>query len=240
VYDRRISNKELTFGVSGKLHANSLIMYDHQTDSLWSHLVGAAVTGPLQGEKLKPLQSMFTKWDTWKKLHPNSKVLSSGRGGFLASLRDPYESYYRSTDTGIIPTRLSDKRIYPKEYVLGLVLNDKAKAYPFSVLSRQPVVNDTFQGVPVVVVFDAAPTTGVIFKRSLDGRNLNFKQVQGPHKNGLFLSDDATGSLWEGLMGTALQGSFKGKKLEPLPMTPSFWFGWVDHYPTTELFALQR
>ena len=240
MYDRRISNKELTFGVSGKLHANSLIMYDHQTDSLWSHLVGAAVTGPLQGEKLKPLQSMFTKWDTWKKLHPNSKVLSSGRGGFLASLRDPYESYYRSTDTGIIPTRLSDKRIYPKEYVLGLVLNDKAKAYPFSVLSRQPVVNDTFQGVPVVVVFDAAPTTGVIFKRSLDGRNLNFKQVQGPHKNRLFLSDDATGSLWEGLMGTALQGSFKGKKLEPLPMTPSFWFGWVDHYPTTELFALQR
>jgi hypothetical protein len=60
VYDRRIAGKELTFGVSGKLHANSLIMYDHQTDSLWSHLVGAAVTGSLKGKKLIPMESMLT------------------------------------------------------------------------------------------------------------------------------------------------------------------------------------
>lgn len=148
MYDRRIAGKELTFGVSGKLHANSLIMYDHQTDSLWSHLAGAAVAGPMQGEKLKPLSSMFTKWNTWKKLHPNSKVLTSGKSGFFASTRDPYESYYRSPDTGIIPTRVSDKRIYPKEYVLGLVLSGKAKAYPFSVLSRQPVINDHLSSSP--------------------------------------------------------------------------------------------
>jgi len=240
VYDRRISGKELTFGVSGKLHANSLIMYDHQTDSLWSHLVGAAVTGPLQGEKLKPLQSMFTKWDTWKKLHPNSKVLSSGRGGFLASLRDPYESYYRSTDTGIIPTRLSDKRIYPKEYVLGLVLNDKAKAYPFSVLSRQLAVNDTFQGTPLLVVFDAETATGAIFNRNPDGKSLLYKPVQRADNKGLFLTDDATNSFWQGLTGTAIEGPLKGKKLQPLPMTPSFWFGWADHYPATDLYGISK
>jgi Protein of unknown function (DUF3179) len=236
VYDRRIKSKELTFGVSGKLHANSLIMYDHQTESLWSHLAGAAVTGPLKGEKLKPLQSMLTRWDTWRKLHPTSKVLSSGRESFFSSTRDPYESYYRSTDTGIIPTRVSDKRIYPKEYVLGLVLNEKAKAYPFSVLSRQPVVNDTFQTVPLLVAFDAESATGVIFKRSLDGKDLSFKQVAGSEKKGLFLLDEATKSVWDGLGGRAIQGALKGKKLEPVPMTPSFWFGWVDHYPNTELY----
>ena len=214
-------------------------MYDHQTDSLWSHLAGAAVAGPMKGEKLKPIQSMFTTWDTWRKIHPNSKVLSGGRPSFLSSLRDPYESYYRSADTGIIPTRLSDKRVYPKEFVLGLVLNEKAKAYPFSVLSRQPVVNDTFQGVPIVVVFNAETTTGVIFKRNLEGKILSFKQALSSGKKGL-LADDATNSLWDGLTGTALQGPLKGKKLESLPMTPSFWFGWVDHYPDTELFALNR
>jgi hypothetical protein len=236
VYDRRIKSKELTFGVSGKLHANSLIMYDHQTESLWSHLAGAAVTGPLKGEKLKPLQSMLTRWDTWRKLHPTSKVLSSGRESFFSSTRDPYESYYRSTDTGIIPTRVSDKRIYPTEYVLGLVLNEKAKAYPFSVLSRQPVVNDTFQAVPLLVVFDVEAATGVIFRRSLGGKHPSFEQATGSGKKGLFLVDDATKSRWDGLSGRALQGSFKGKKLEPVPMTPSFWFGWVDHYPNTELY----
>lgn len=239
MYDRRIAGKELTFGVSGKLHANSLIMYDHQTESLWSHLVGAAVTGPLKGEKLKPLQSMFTQWDTWRGLYPGSKVLNNGRSSIF-SLRDPYESYYRSPDTGIIPTRLSDKRIYPKEYVLGLALDEKAKAYPFSVLSRQPVVNDIFQGVPLLVVFDSESATGVIFKRKMEGKTLSFKRAQRSDKKGLFLADDVAGSLWEGLTGTALEGPLKGRKLESLPMTPSFWFGWIDHYPNTELFALQR
>lgn len=215
-------------------------MYDHQTESLWSHLVGAAVTGPLKGEKLKPLTSMFTQWDTWRKLYPSSKVLNSGRSPFFGSLRDPYESYYRSPDTGILPTRLSDKRIYPKEYVIGLVINGKAKAYPFSVLSRQSVVNDTFQGLPLLAVFDTESTTGVIFQRKLEGKILAFKKTQLQGKKRLYLVDDGTASVWEGLSGRAVQGPFKGRKLEPLPTTPSFWFGWLDHYPNTELYLAKK
>jgi len=240
VYDRRIRGKELTFGVSGKLHANSLIMYDHQTDSLWSHLVGAAVTGPMKGEKLIPIQSMFTKWDTWRRLYPQSRVLSSGRSSLFGSLRDPYESYYRSADTGIIPTRLSDQRIHPKEYVLGIVLNDKAKAYPFSMLSRQSVINDAFQGIPLLVVFDTESATGVIFERKIHAKTVSFKRAQLANKKGFSLVDDATGSVWEGLTGQAIQGPWKDKKLKALPATPSFWFGWVDHYPKTEVYLLQK
>lgn len=214
-------------------------MYDYQTDSLWSHLVGAAVTGPLKGEKLRPLQSMFTQWDTWRKLYPTTKVLNNGRSSIF-TLRDPYESYYRSSDTGIIPTRLSDKRIYPKEYVIGLVFNGKAKAYPFSALSRQPVVNDAFEEVPLLIVFDEETTTGMIFKRKLDGKTLTFKKTSMSIKKGFFLFDDASRSVWEALAGTAIEGPMRGKKLEALPTTPSFWFGWVDHYPKTELFALKK
>src|SRR3990172_6770160 len=125
------------------------MMYDHQTDSLWSHLVGAAVTGPMKGEKLRSMQSMFTRWGTWRGFYPNSKVMSSGKRSLFGLLRDRYESYYLSGERGIIPPRLLDKRIYPKEFVLGLVLNDKTKAYPFSALSRGPIVNDSFQGVPL-------------------------------------------------------------------------------------------
>ena len=239
MYDRRIAGKELTFGVSGKIHANSLVMYDHQTDSLWSHLVGAAVTGPLKGERLKPLHSIFTQWDTWRKFHPKSKVLNNGRSAVFA-LRDPYESYYRSPDTGIIPTRLSDKRIYPKEFVLGLVLNGKAKAYPFSTLSHEPIVNDSLQGLPLLVVFDAESATGVIYKRKTEGKTLSFKSARSANEKGLFLTDEATGSVWHGLTATAIRGPLTGRKLEPLPSTPSFWFGWVDHYPDTQLFGRSK
>ncbi len=240
MYDRRIAGKELTFGVSGKLHANSLIMYDHQTDSLWSHLVGSAVTGPLKGEKIKPIESMFTRWETWKRLYPGSKVLTSGRTSFFGSLRDPYESYYRSSDTGIIPTRLSDNRIYPKEFVLGLVIHDKAKAYPFSVLSRRPVVNDIFERVPLLVVFDKESATGVTFRRKVKGQTLSFKKAEETGQKGFFVVDDVTGSVWNGLTGIAVQGRLKGEKLKALPLTRSFWFGWVDHYPKTKIFLTNK
>jgi hypothetical protein len=215
-------------------------MYDHQTESLWSHLVGAAVTGPMKGERLKPLQSIFTPWDKWRKLYPQTKVLSSGRSIFSGSVRDPYESYYRSRDTGIIPTRLQDNRIYPKEYVLGLVIDDRAKAYPYSTLSREPVVNDVFQGVPLLVVFDAESATGVVFRRNFDGKTLSFKTSPRAERGQLTLVDNETGSLWSGMTGTVLRGPLKGKQLAPQPATPSFWFGWVDHYPKTELYLNKK
>ena len=212
-------------------------MYDHQTDSFWSHLVGTAVTGSLKGEKLKPLQSMLTQWGAWRRLYPDTKVLSSGQRS--APLRDPYESYYRSSDTGIIPPRLLDKRIYPKEFVLGVVLNGKAKAYPFSVLSRQPVINDAFDGVPLLIVFDEETTSGMIFRRNLAGKIFTFKKNLLRTTNGSLLADDLSQSDWEALAGRAVAGPMKGKKLEALPFTPSFWFGWVDHYPKTELFGIR-
>ncbi len=240
MYDRRIAGKELTFGVSGKLHANNLVMYDHQTESLWSHLVGAAITGPQKGKKLKLLESIFTGWETWKRLYPGTKVLTHGSTPWFGSLHDPYESYYRSPVAGILPTRRSDKRIYPKEFVLGLVIHGKAKAYPFSVLSRQPVVNDVFEKVPLLVAFDKESATGMVYTRGVKGQTSSFKRTGVTGQEGFFIADDATGSVWDGLTGRAVQGRLKGQKLEPFPFTPAFWFGWVDHYPKTEMLRAKR
>jgi hypothetical protein len=240
VYDRRIAGKELTFGVSGKLHFNSLIMYDHQTDGLWSHLIGSAITGPLKGKQLRLLEYIFTRWETWRKLYPGSKVLTIGRSSFFGSLRDPYEWYYRSPVRGIIPTRNLDKRIYPKEFVLGLVIGGKAKAYPFSVLSRRPVINDQFEKVPLLVAFDKESATGMVFTRRVKGQIPSFKRTGVTGQEGFFLADDSTGSVWNGLTGRAVRGRLKGEKLKALPLTRAFWFGWVDNYPKTEIFRAKK
>ena len=67
MYSRKVSGKTLTFGVSGKLWKNALIMYDRETKTLWSHLTGEAVYGPMQGEKLTMLSSVpKVKWKDWK------------------------------------------------------------------------------------------------------------------------------------------------------------------------------
>lgn len=60
MYDRTIDGKIYTFGVSGKLIRNALVMFDRESDTLWSQLLGEAVDGPLQGTKLEPIASLQT------------------------------------------------------------------------------------------------------------------------------------------------------------------------------------
>ena len=49
VYDRRVGGRVLTFGTSGKLADDALVMYDRETESEWKQPLGQAIDGPLGG-----------------------------------------------------------------------------------------------------------------------------------------------------------------------------------------------
>jgi len=68
VYARQFGSAPLTFGVSGKLIMNALVMYDRQSDSLWSQFLGVAVEGRFRGTALEPVPAMLTDWRTWREL----------------------------------------------------------------------------------------------------------------------------------------------------------------------------
>ena len=74
VYSRKIENKVYSFGVSGRLYKSNVLLYDHQTDSLWSQLMNQAITGPLVGKNLTKLPAVRTKWKTWQAFHPETEV----------------------------------------------------------------------------------------------------------------------------------------------------------------------
>jgi hypothetical protein len=97
VYSRKIGDKELTFGVSGLLYKANVLMYDRQTESLWSQVLRKAVTGPMTDTPLTVLPSTLTTWKRWKKRHPDTLVLSLETGHRRDYTRDPYESYYESS-----------------------------------------------------------------------------------------------------------------------------------------------
>jgi len=229
VYSREINGEEYDFGVSGKLIMNVLVMYDRQTGSLWSQLLGKAVQGPLKGTVLEFLPSFQTTWADWKERYPSTVALDIGSGGAF----DPYESYYRSGATGVIGETIIDDRLYVKEFVIGVEQNGEAAAYPFSVLNDQPVVHDEIGGVPVLVIFDKETGSGVVYHRELDGQILTFSGGAD-----LKLTDFETGSTWDGLSGTATGGPLAGETLERLKSTQSFWFGWKDFYPDTRLYGI--
>ncbi|MBS3919814.1 MAG: DUF3179 domain-containing protein [Deltaproteobacteria bacterium] len=139
VYSRNVEGKLYTFGVSGRLYKSNVLLYDHQTESLWSQLKEMAIAGPLAGKRPEKLASDRTSWKAWKKEHPRTLILSTDTGHVRDYMVDPYEGYYRTLGiwfpVGKVRTDLS-----PKEMVLGIELSGKAKAYPISLLRKNPGV----------------------------------------------------------------------------------------------------
>ena len=221
-----------TFGVSGKLIMNAVVMYDHQSNTLWSQFLSRGVKGPLVNQALEIVPAVQTTWQQWLNLHPDTLVLDK-RGSYQG---DTYEGYYRGGSAGILGEANKDKRLPSKELVLGMVVAGLAKAYPFSVISDRTVINDHFAGEPVVVTFEPISESGAAFDRRLDGRTLNFEPAEG--RGGVALMQDLeTGSLWQVLTGQAVDGPLFGQRLERLPSHYSFWFAWSDFHPETDLYG---
>lgn len=163
MYDRELKGRRLTFGVSGMLYRNSLIMYDRETRTLWSHLLGFAIDGPLDGTRLRSLPSVFTTWAAWRRTRPDTDVLSPRRAPY-----DGYEGYYENGQTGVLGVRRRDPRLKPKELVLG-VMEPAAKAYAFRDLERLGRIRDEVAGRPIEVVY-RGPRSAEAFRVTPAGR----------------------------------------------------------------------
>ena len=232
MYARKVGEQTLNFGVSGLLVRNSLVMYDHQTGSLWSHLTGQALAGPMKGEQLQLIASAQASWGTWRRAHRNTLLMTFGP--YRPS--DPYNGYDRGPRLGVDHDQADlviDPRLKPKDKVVGLRLDGHVKAYSLSTLARDRVVNDVIGYVPVVLVFDGGTESGAVMQRDPSGRTLTFR----PGPGALELVDQETGSTWDGLLGTATSGPMHGTTLEGIPITYAFWFAWSQFYPETDLFA---
>jgi hypothetical protein len=103
---------------------NALVMYDRETESLWSQFLSQSVRGELMGTKLETIPLTLTTWDKWKETHPETVALRKGnRGG------DPYIGYYGGRSAGVIGESNKDDRLPTKELVLGLGFDSEPVAF---------------------------------------------------------------------------------------------------------------
>lgn len=58
----QIADQFLQFGVSGLLYNSDVLMFDRETQSLWSQIKARAVTGPLKGTLLPGVAVTHTTW----------------------------------------------------------------------------------------------------------------------------------------------------------------------------------
>jgi hypothetical protein len=153
VYSRKIKDRDLTFGISGLLYKSNVLMYDHETESLWSQVKGKAVTGPMAGTPLKVLPSTITTWKKWKKRFPKTEVLSPETGHLRDYSRDPYEDYYKRK-RGLFSLFKPGPGEEEKALVAGVILNSATKAYPLEELRKKGTLTDHLDDKEITLTFN--------------------------------------------------------------------------------------
>lgn len=129
-------SKPSQFGVSGLLYNSDVLFYDRDTESLWSQLLGKAISGPLRGSRLEALPLAHTTWAHWRKQHPQTLVLNRNTGYPRNYNKSPYQGYERSRAI-FFPVQNRPMAVYhPKEQVLGVQISDQFKAYPYVELAK--------------------------------------------------------------------------------------------------------
>ena len=153
VFDPLVDGEAVEFGTSGKLWQSNLVMYDRKTNSYWSQVLGEAIVGPMTGAKLEILPSDRMEFGDWKKSFPYGEVLSKKTGAVRFYGHDPYGDYYTSNTYFIADVSNYDNRLENKEYILGLVVNGRAKAYVPSQIKKLGEIEDEFEGRIIVAKY---------------------------------------------------------------------------------------
>ena len=148
----------LNFGVSGLLYNSDLLMYDRNTQSLWSQLEGQAVAGKLVGTKLNLIPVLHTTWQDWQQQHPATQVMAGHPKFNRLYRRNPYPGYAKSKRLKFSVNHKAPNTYHPKEWVLGVTINGESKAYPFVELFSLPKemssIDDQLAGQNIQVQWD--------------------------------------------------------------------------------------
>lgn len=225
VYTRTIGEKTFTFIVSGKLWRNSLIMQDKETNSLWSHVTGESMDGPMKGQQLEYIPSVQTTWADWVEQHPETKVLRKEK----AVRNSAYESYFKDPDRiGIFRTRWLIEQMPGKGLIHGITRGPHAVAIADEKLNTCQILNIRVGEDPFVVV--RAADGGVrAFYAGTRGKKLHFHRDSHSPR----ILDKETGSIWNLDSGECIRGELKGVTLEEEVVRTAFWFAWSNFYPNT-------
>ncbi len=162
VFSSLVNGKTLTFGVSGLLYNSDVLLYDKETESLWSQMMSKSINGKQSGRKLEIIPSDLTTWAQWKIKHPNSMVLSNQTGFKRDYTRDPYQGY-TNTEKTYFPVSATSDKVPGKERVLGVQVKNGFKAYPYSELAKSNgSTTDEFKGVKIEIQYDKESQTAIL------------------------------------------------------------------------------
>jgi hypothetical protein len=227
VWETTVNGRPLHFRLAG-INNQNFVMRDEETGSWWQQVSGEAILGPLKGARLKAVPQDEISFAIWKREQPGGRVLRPDSRMLIARryAKADWETRMQSMP---VATRTFDKRLPPRELVVGVTMNGKSKAYPMKLIDPQAPLIDTVGGVPIVIVVAEDGRSVRAFKRELDGRAF---EVFGRAD---VLLDSATGTQWD-FTGRAVRGPWTGRRLEKVEVLRDYWFDWRTYHPDTAIY----
>ena len=248
-YRRDLGDRTVTFGTSGRLFNSSLVMYDRETESLWTHFNGKAVVGELVGTELELLPMQTLSWASFLQANPDGLVLTRDTGHVRSYGQNPYSGYDDVTTSPFLFDGENDPRLAAKERIVGIRRGNDSAAIVLDSLASAGVL-ETEVGGDTLSVWHLPGTATALEERAIadgrdigavgvylpvaDGQNLTFSRISDADDDGGNFTDAETSSVWN-IQGLAVAGPLQGEQLERVEHLDTFWFALAAFEPDTRV-----
>ncbi len=226
------------------LYDGLFVMQDQETRTLWNHITGEALYGPLVGRTLGPMGNLLqvsveqalvrepmmpvaisdSPYSVNGQLFGREGPIAGGRGGRSAGRRrldDPNASLR----VGFIETLgVEDTRLERMELGLGVVTENTVRFYPMSVIRERGPIVDALDGRSVLIFIDQSTFTPAALFVDASSATLEDEEIHL----------DTGGVVRMGALFDAAGGQVDATRPQQLF---SRWYGFALTFPRPQIFS---
>ena len=209
----------------GSQYKNTIgIAYFLNNNIWWIRLVLIALM-------LMPLFYYLRKGKAWQKILLILVVLFYGVVAYAFNFKFLADKMFYQPKEKLFASAQTDTAAQTK-LIIGVAINNEAKAYPVEIIGYHHQVKDTVGGTPVMVTYCTVCRTGRVYSPFVNNKFENFRLVGMDHFNAMF-EDAATKSWWRQENGEAIVGPLKGTYLKEIPSAQMTLQDWTELHPNT-------
>ena len=148
---------------------------------------------------------------------------------YVVNFRMAADQIFRQP-TQLLMASASANTVALDRLVVGVAMDDEARAYPLQFIGYHHQVRDTIAGQPILVSYCTVCRAGRVFRPIVNGTPENFRLVGMDHFNAMF-EDQTSRSWWRQANGEAIIGPLKGMAMPELPSVQVSLKQWLKLYP---------
>lgn len=213
VYAGTKDQQKFTLGVSGRLMDDNLVMWDEETGTLWSQILGKGLHGAAKDIELDLVPAVFVGLGTWKRMNPETRVLD------MSTVRA--KGWFYTTED------LARGKVTAQGQLLtlgvGLRHGDDTLVVSLPLMQKNKVVQVEVDDIPLAVVWHDDEQAALVYDRRLvDGTvELELRDDELRERGG--------DRRWDPVTAASIEG--EGPALQRFPYLPTYWKAWKTYYP---------